>query len=77
MVCEFEPCIRLHADGAEAAWDSFSHSLSLSLPPFILSLFLKINKLRGTWVAQSAKHPTSAQVMISVCGFELLHWALC
>ena len=24
--------------------------------------------LRGTWVIQSVEHPTSAQVMISVCG---------
>ena len=29
---------------------------------------------RGTWVAQSVKHPTSAQVM--VCGFEP-HVGLC
>ena len=26
----------------------------------------------GAWVAQSVKHPTSAQVMISVCEFEPL-----
>ena len=43
MVCEFEPCIRLHTYSSEAAWILSSPSpFSLSLS---LSLFLKINKL--------------------------------
>ena len=36
-----------------------------------LDLTFKIVESRGAWVAQSVKRPTSAQVMISVCGFEL------
>ena len=43
---------------------SLSLSLSLSVPPLLtLSLSQKID--RGAWVAQSVKHPTLAQVMIS------------
>ena len=38
-VCEFTPCIRLHADSAEPAWDPLSFPLSLPLP-CSLSLFL-------------------------------------
>ena len=30
-VCEFEPCIRLHDDSVEPAWDSLSPSLLLPL----------------------------------------------
>ena len=30
----FEPCLGLHADGAESAWDYLS--LSLSAPPLLL-----------------------------------------
>ena len=53
--CEFKPCVGLHADSVETAWDSLSlplpllllHSLSLLLflspPPLLmLSLSLKI-----------------------------------
>ena len=46
----------------------FSLSLSLSAPPLLmLSLSLSLRKYisRGTWVAQSVKHLTSAQVKIS------------
>ena len=31
----------------------------------MLSLLLEMESLRGSWVAQSVKNPTSAQVMIS------------
>ena len=42
MVREFDPHIRLRAEGAEPAWDSFS--LSLPLSHFLcFSLSLKIN----------------------------------
>ena len=37
-VREFEPRIRLWADGAEPAWDSLSLSLSAPLPAHSLSL---------------------------------------
>ena len=50
MVREFEPCIRLHTDSAEPAWDPLSLSLSLPLP-HSLRLRLKINKKK--------KHPKS------------------
>ena len=46
-VCEFEPLIRLHAGGAEPAWDSVSLPNSLLSPshsPHSLVLSLKINK---------------------------------
>ena len=54
------------ARSLEPASDSVSHPLSAPLL-FVLSLSLsKINKTsRGAWVAQSVKHPTSAQVTIS------------
>ena len=41
VVCEFKPCIGLHTDRAEPAWDSLSPSLSA--PPLALSVS-KINK---------------------------------
>ena len=47
----------------EPVSDSVSPCLS-DAPPFKLC-FKKINKRRGAWVAQSVKHLTSAQVMIS------------
>ena len=53
----------LTAQSLEPASDSGSPSLSLSAPPLLsLSLFLsKINNnIRGAWVAQSVKRPTSA-----------------
>ena len=34
MVCEFEACIGLCADGADPAWSSLS--LSLSVPPLLV-----------------------------------------
>ena len=40
MVHEFEPCIGLHTDSAEPAWDSLSLSLSASL----LTLYVSQNK---------------------------------
>ena len=46
-VHKFEPHVRLHADSAEAAWDSVSLSLSSSLcpsPTCAVSVSLKINK---------------------------------
>ena len=48
-VSGFEPCVGLHADSVEPAWDSLSLPPSLSVPPLImvslsLSLNLKINK---------------------------------
>ena len=42
MVCEVEPCIRLHADGGEPAWDSLPVSLS-ALPLLARSVSQKIN----------------------------------
>ena len=49
MVHGIEPCVRFRADSKEAAWDSLSPSLSLSLsaPPLLehtLSLSLSQNK---------------------------------
>ena len=44
MVCEFKPCVRLHAGSEEPAWHSLSLPLSLPLP-HSHSLSLKINKL--------------------------------
>ena len=35
-VREFQPCVRLRADGVEAAWDSFSLSLCLSPAPLLV-----------------------------------------
>ena len=78
-VCELEPHIGLCADSSEpAACLGFCVSLSLSLPLPCSCLSLSLSKIkkktfkklknknrRGTWVAQSVKHPTSAQVMIS------------
>ena len=53
----------LTGQSLEPASDSVSPSLSAP-PQLVLSLSLsKIN--RGTWVAQSVKCPTSAQVMVS------------
>ena len=44
-VCGIEPCVGLHTDNMEPAWDS--RSLPLSLPlPYSFSLSLKINKLK-------------------------------
>ena len=53
----------LTAQSLEPASDSVSPSLS-ALPR---SCFLSLSKIniRGAWVAQSVKRPTSAQVMIS------------
>ena len=66
-LCEIEPHIRLHADSMEITWDSLS--LSRRPPPArAFSQNEKINikkKLGGAWVAQSVKHWTLAQVMIS------------
>ena len=43
MVCGTEPWFgSVLAEGTEAAWDSFSPSLS-ALPPLMLTLSLKIN----------------------------------
>ena len=63
-VHEFEPQVWLCTDNKEPAWDSFIHSfmLALCLSP-ALSLknkHLKINKIRGTWVALSVKGRTLA-----------------
>ena len=47
---------------------SVSLSLSLSLCPSpapTVSVSLKINNIRGAWVAQSVEHPMSAQITIS------------
>ena len=44
-VPEIEPCIGLHADSAEPAWDSLS-PLLFAPPPLSLSVSLKINKLK-------------------------------
>ena len=44
---------------------SDSVSPSTSAPPLLVLCLSKINKNRGTWVAQSVGRPTSAQVMIS------------
>ena len=66
-VCEFEPRVRLWADGSEpGACFRFCVSLSLCPSPIhALSLSVsKINKHWGACVAQSVKRPTSAQVMI-------------
>ena len=41
---EFEPLVGLCVDRVEPAWDSLSLSVSLPLPPCILSVSLKINK---------------------------------
>ena len=44
-VCEIKPHVGLHTDSMEPAWDSLP--LSLSVPPqLVLSLSLKINKLK-------------------------------
>ena len=43
MVCEFEPCIGLHADSMEPAWDSLSHPLSLPLPCSLV-VSVEVNK---------------------------------
>ena len=43
-VCEFEPCIWLLADSAEAAWDSLSPSL-YALPPLASSSSLSLSKI--------------------------------
>ena len=62
-VCEFEPRIGLCAQSLEPVSDSVSPSLSA--PPYSLALSVSLSKInRGTWVAQSVGHPTSAQVMI-------------
>ena len=48
-VCEFEPHVRLCADGIQPAWDSHSLLLSLPLPCSLslsFSLSLTINKLK-------------------------------
>ena len=42
MVCELEPCIGLHADNTEPAWDSLSPSLPA--PPPVTLMLSKINK---------------------------------
>ena len=45
IVCGINPCVRVHADSAEPAWDSLSPSLSA--PPLLmlaLSLFLSQKK---------------------------------
>ena len=59
------------AQNLEPASDSVSPSLSAP-PLFTLSLSFKnkltLKNLRGAWVAQSVKRPTSAQVMISRSG---------
>ena len=39
MVCEFEPCIGLHTDSVQAAWDSLS---PLSAPPLLAPSLSKI-----------------------------------
>ena len=43
-VCEFEPCVSLHADSAEPAWDSLSHPLSARPPPALSVSLSKMNK---------------------------------
>ena len=68
MVCELEPCIRLHADSADSVWDFLSPSLCPSpTHTRALSLFLSLKKQKhwGAWVTQSVNCLTSAQVMIS------------
>ena len=56
----------LTAQSLEPALDSVSPSLSLC-PSSARALSLSLSRInsRGTWVAQSVKGPTSAQVMIS------------
>ena len=62
MVCEFKPHAGLCTDSPLSV--SVSLCLSLSLSKINKSTFSK-NVFLGTWVAQSVKRPTSAQVMIS------------
>ena len=67
-VREMKTHVGLCTDSTEPAWDSLFPSFSapsLFTPARSLLLSLKINKLRGTWVAQSVKRLTSAQVTIS------------
>ena len=55
----------LTARSLEPALDSVSPSLSAPPPLALYFSLSKINKTWGSWVAQSAKRRTSAQVMIS------------
>ena len=64
MVCGFEPRIGLCADSSESR-TCFRFCVSLFLHLACLYALSKTNIFRGTWVAQSVGHLTSAQVMIS------------
>ena len=73
-ICDVEFHLKLCADSVEPAWDSLCLSLSLSLslskrkrekPKIIAHVILKNYKAGGTRAAQSVKHLTSAQLMIS------------
>ena len=47
LVCEIEPRVGFCAGSTEPAWDSLSPSVSLCLSPTrVVSVFLKINKLK-------------------------------
>ena len=54
----------LTAQNLDPDSDSVSPSLCFSPLMFCLSLPIKNKHFRGTWVAQSVKQPTSAQVII-------------
>ena len=61
-VCKFEPCIRLCADSAEAAWDFLSLLLSLPASPTPLML---------AWMARSVERLTFRSGHdLAVRGFE-------
>ena len=65
-ICEFEPRIRLLAVSIEPASDPLSPSLSVPPPLARWSVLpLSLSLIRGSWVAQTVRRPTLAQVMIS------------
>ena len=49
----------------------------MNLEGIILSQLSQSREDRGTWVAQSAKLQTLAQVMISQFVVQAPHWSLC
>ena len=65
-ICEFEPRIGLLAVSIEPASDPLSPSLSVPPPLARWSVLpLSLSLIRGSWVAQTVRRPTLAQVMIS------------